>query len=429
MLIKRRKTREVEAHLSQKEITLIVGARQTGKTTLMKELQQNLLQQGKKTVFFNLDFESDRPFFDSQALFVKKLELEFGKEKGTVFIDEIQRKENAGLFLKGLYDMDLGYKYVVSGSGSLELKEKIHESLMGRKRMFEMTPVTFDEFVNFTTDYRYENRLSELFSLEPDTLNLLLEEYLNFGGYPRVVLEKKSDEKEKIINEIYRSYLEKDITYLLKVEKTEAFNSLIKIMADQTGKLLNYSELAGTLGISAATVKHYLYLAEKTFTIQRVTPWFQNIRKEISKAPHVYFHDIGLRNYALGLFGNVNREQDRGFLFENLVWQIIREKLEFGSRSLHFWRSKDGAEVDFVVVSGKEVLPVEVKYGSLKEPRVEKSMRSFIEKYAPPRALVVTKEFRAKMKIQQTHLDFLPFYDLYSLDQSIKILDRLLKKL
>jgi predicted AAA+ superfamily ATPase len=137
MLIKRRIFEDLKAHLSQKEITLITGPRQAGKTTLMMLLKEHVEAGEKSTLAFNLDIESDRRAFESQESLLRKIQLELGASGGFVFIDEIQRKENAGLFLKGLYDMNLPYKFIVSGSGSLELKEKIHESLAGRKRIFE----------------------------------------------------------------------------------------------------------------------------------------------------------------------------------------------------------------------------------------------------------------------------------------------------
>jgi len=237
----------------------------------------------------SLDFESDKQYFISQNVLLKKLNLEFGKENGYVFIDEIQRKENAGLFLKGIYDLNLPYKFIVSGSGSIELKEKIHESLVGRKRIFELNPISFEEFVNFKTDYRYEKKLNEFFEIEKEKTETFLKEYLNFGGYPRVILEEKLEEKIKIIDEIFRSYLEKDISYLLKVERIDAFSSLIKILASQIGKLINYSEISSTLGISIQSVKNYLWYAEKTFVIQRLPHTLKIQEKKSQNLPQFIF--------------------------------------------------------------------------------------------------------------------------------------------
>src|SRR3989344_8832417 len=146
MRIKRRLFEDLKSHLTSKEISIIVGPRQAGKTTLMKELLGQVGQTGGKTIFLNLDYEADKAYVETQDTLINKLRLEFGGDFGYVFIDEIQRKKNAGLFLKGIYDLDLPYKLIVSGSGSLELKESIHESLAGRKRIFALPTVDFFEF-------------------------------------------------------------------------------------------------------------------------------------------------------------------------------------------------------------------------------------------------------------------------------------------
>lgn len=411
-IIKRAIFGKLKEHLSKKEVSFLVGPRQAGKTTLMLLLQNWLEKGGGKTVFLNLDIETDKRFFESQTKLIQKIQLEIGKQKGFVFIDEIQRKENAGIFLKGIYDMNLPYKFVVSGSGSVELKEKIHESLVGRKRVFALSTLSFEEFVNFKTDYQYENRLLDFFIVEEEKTRGLLEEYLNFGGYPRVVLEETLAEKRRVIDEIYRSYLEKDIWYLLQVRKTEAFSSLVKLLAGQIGSLVNFSELSTTLGVSVPTIKDYLWYLEKTFIVEKVTPYFRNIRKEITKSPVYYFCDLGLRNYTLGSFGNVETPEQRGFLFENFVFKVLKEKTRISPAKVHFWRTKNGAEVDFVVDLGRELLPFEVKYKVLKTPKITRSLRSFLGKYQPERAQVVNLKLEQVVSIGKTKLSFLPFYKI-----------------
>ena len=203
-MIKRKLLGSIRKHLGKKEITVIIGPRQSGKTTLMRMLKNEVEAKGGKTVFLNLDLESDKVYFDSQQELINKLRLELGRSRGYVFIDEIQRKENAGLFLKGIYDLQLPYKFIVSGSGSLELKSNIKESLTGRKRLFELLPVTFEEFVNYRTDYRYESNLLEFAEVERPQLEFLLKEYLVFGGYPRVVTEELEEEKRYLLEEIFK---------------------------------------------------------------------------------------------------------------------------------------------------------------------------------------------------------------------------------
>ena len=402
---------ELRKHLTQKEISFIAGPRQAGKTTLMFLLKGYLDKKGEKTLFLNLDIETDKEYFVSQEALIKKIELELGKAKGFVFIDEIQRKQDAGLFLKGIYDMNLPYKFIVSGSGSVELKEKIHESLAGRKRIFELSTLSFEEFINFKTQYKYKDKLTEFFIIEKAKTELLLEEYLNFGGYPRVVLGEELAEKQRLIGEIYQSYIERDISYLLRVNKTEAFSSLVKLISAQTGNMANFSELSSTLGISAKTVKDYLWYMEKTFIIQRINPYFRNIRKEIVKSCVYYFYDLGLRNFAIGEFG---RLKDKGFVFQNLICNLLREKLKDTSAKICFWRTKDKAEVDFVVDVGKEIIPVEVKYKKMASIEIKRSLRSFIEKYAPQKAFVVNLSLEAEANFRGTKIHIIPFYKIAS---------------
>jgi len=408
-MIKRSMFSELKSHLSKKEISFIVGPRQAGKTTLMLILKEYLEKDGKKTLFFNLDIESDKEYFVSQARLLKKIELGLGKKQGFVFIDEIQRKADAGIFLKGIYDMDTPYKFIVSGSGSVELKEKIHESLVGRKRLFELSTLSFEEFVNFKTEYKYESKLSDFFAVENDKTYLLLEEYLNFGGYPRVVLEDELSEKLKIINEIYQSYIERDISYLLKVQKTEAFSNLVKIISSQAGKLTNYAELSSTLGIAHKTLKEYLWYMEKTFIIHKVTPYFRNARKEITKSPTFYFYDLGLRNFALGNFGSL---RDKSFVFQNFIFNILREATKMTSSKICFWRSKDKAEVDFVIDKGRSLIPIEVKYQKLNNPKIARSLRSFINRYKPKKSLVVNLMLDETILMDSCEIRFIPFYKL-----------------
>jgi hypothetical protein len=338
--------------------------------------------------------------------------LEFGKDRGYVFIDEIQRKENAGIFLKGLYDAQIPHKLIISGSGSIELKEKIHESLVGRKRIFELNTVSFEEFVHFRTGYRYENRLTEFLSVDTARAKEFLIEYLNFGGYPRVILAETLQQKIRLIDEIYSSYIEKDITYLLRVEKTDAFRNLVKIIAGQIGGMINFTELSSSLGISVQTVKNYLLYAEKTFIVKSVTPYFRNIRKEISKAPLFYFMDLGLRNYSLGLCGRISLLSEAGFLFQNLIFHVLREKRRYEGVSIHFWRTKDRAEVDFIMNIGQDVLPVEVKCRELKEVAVGRPLRNFIHTYKPKEAWIINLSLRKELTINNTSVKCMPFFDL-----------------
>jgi hypothetical protein len=413
-MIKRKILSQLQEHLLSDQMTIITGPRQVGKTYLMSELQKQLQDQGKKTIWLNLDNEEDKQKFTSQGDLLSYLELQVGNDKATVFIDEIQRKENAGLFLKGIFDMNTPYKFVVSGSGSLELKAKISESMAGRKQLFMVDPVSFEEFVNFKTNYQYEDKLLDFFKIEEGKTARLLTEYMVFGGYPRVILAETGDLKQNQMQEIYRSYVDRDIHGLLHLEKTDAFNNLLKILASQIGSLVNLSELAGTIGIDVKTIKHYLFYLEQTFLIKKVTPFFRNTRSEVTKAPIYYFIDIGLRNWILGLFGLPEIHISiSGHLFENLVFNILKSQTELSPTQIHFWRTKDQAEVDFILEKGLEVIPIEVKYTKSSKLEIPRSMRSFITRYKPTNAYIVNNgNGESGEKVENTNIQLLPYYHL-----------------
>jgi len=248
--------------------------------------------------------------------------------------------------------------------------------------------------------------------IEKQKTKNLLEEYLVFGGYPRVVLEETMEEKVKLMDEIYQSYLEKDLTYLLRIQKTEIFFNLVKLIAAQTGRLINYSELSNTLGLAIKTLKTYLWYMEKTFILNRINPFFSNKRKEITKSPIYYFYDLGLKNYAVNSFRNIESLTDIGFQFQNFVFNILKEKIKKSSVIINFWRTKEKAEVDFVINSGRGVIPVEAKYRKLERPEIQRSMQSFIKKYQPKKAFIVNLEMKKKVIRDKTEIYFIPFYEI-----------------
>jgi predicted AAA+ superfamily ATPase len=410
--IQRKLIENLRQHFKAKEITLLVGARQVGKTTLLRVLQKELEEKGERTLFFNLDIEQDFSYCRSQAQFLAKLELETGGQPATVFIDEIQRKENAGLFLKGLYDMELPHKFVVSGSGSLELKEKIHESLAGRKRLFELWPVSIEEFLQFRTDYRYRDRLDQWLDLEDEKREILLLEYLNYGGYPRVITEQRAEEKVEILQDIFQSYLERDLQVLLGIEKTQAFTLMIRLLADRIGQHTNYSALSKETGLSTPTLKKYLWYAEKTFILKSVAPYFRNASKELTKAPAIYYKDLGLRNLALKLNGKLLDFGTMGMVFENFIFQILSQKFDAIQTPVKYWRTQDQAEVDFIIDRIRSVLPIEVKCRSMEKPKITRSLRSFIDTYQPEEAWIINLSLEKTELLGDTAVRFIPWFKI-----------------
>lgn len=327
-------------------------------------------------------------------------------------MDEVQRIENAGLFLKGIFDRRLPHKWIATGSGSLELKEKIAESLAGRKRNFLLFPVSMEEFLNHRLGVENTDHLGVLLATDALAAERLLFDYLQFGGYPRVLTSSDVAEKRSVLSEIFQSYIERDIQLLLRIEKSRELVTLLQLLANRIGRLISYQDLANHTNLSVATVKNYIRYCQKTFVIEEVLPFFTNKKKELTKTPQFYFVDNGLRNYLLGHVQITPLSPEFGFLFQQLVFQMLRERFAGSVAAVRYWRTQNQAEVDFVVYDGRTPLPVEVKASTMKQPMIERSLRSFIEAYRPAEAWVINRTLDATVEVGATTVRFLPWFRL-----------------
>jgi len=413
---------KIAAHLDKPEITLLTGSRQVGKTVLLEQLKSFLISEKKilseNVLWYNLDLIQDWETFQSQSAFIEFLRGRSKQKKIYVFIDEAQKVPEAARFFKGVYDSKLNAKLVLTGSSSLEIKAKLKETLAGRKRIFHIPSFSFYEFLSakdkFLAEYlKNEDSIGEI---DQKKLNLYYEEYLIFGGYPRVVLSESQEEKIAILREIFSSYVEKDVVGFLEVKNKTAFNRMIKLLAAQIGQLVNIGELALHLGIDRHTVERYILALEETFVIKKITPYFVNPRQEIIKAAKVYFLDSGMGNLSLENFQSFPGRSDKGSLLENGVCSDLLNLCENRSARLHFWRTKQKTEVDFVIEKGRELLPIEVK-SLLGKAIVLPPLKLFIEKFSPQKAVVVNLSFGDKrVKYANTEVDFI--YP-YQINQSI----------
>ncbi|MEK7510502.1 MAG: ATP-binding protein [Patescibacteria group bacterium] len=406
---------EIAKHLETKEITLIIGPRQVGKTTLISQLKDPLSQKGvaEGRIFsFNLDLVTDRKLFANQTEFIEFLKERIGQEKLFVLVDEAQRVGNAGIFFKGIYDLGLPVKFVLTGSSALEIKSKIHEPLTGRKRLFYLYPMSFEEYLS-AKDSSLVDFLKvekELARYTKERLFEHLYQFIVWGGYPKIALEGNRETKEQFLKEVYSSYIERDIIGFLEIKNTTAFTKLVAILASQIGQLVNTQELSSTLNVERKTVEKYLEVLEKTFIIEMVSPFFRNVRKELTKMPKVYFLDAGLRNFALGDLKGFEERHDKGAIVENFLFSELRKRTD---AKFHFWRTKEKAEVDFVLEHRfGEPIPIEVKATRLKSPEISRSFRSFLNTYKPKRAFVVNLGFQGSRKIESTNVEFLLPYEI-----------------
>ncbi len=391
----------ITEHLPDKRHSILIGARQVGKTTVIKQVAEQLLKK-KERVYF-LTFEDPtilkainthpEKIFD----FTVHPDALAKKQRLYLLIDEVQYAENPTNFLKLLYDKYAGkVKIIATGSSAFYINRDFKDSLAGRKKIFELYTLDFDEFLQFKNGSALADELilmrkrSTYQSLKTSKINALFNEYLSYGGYPAIVLENNTQYKIEMLRELVNSYMSKDVLEADLKDELKFFQ-LARILASQTGELLNQNELANTLKLSVGTIDNYMYLLKKCFHVHLLAPKFTNVRKELTKMPKVYFNDLGLRNVLCQQFDNIDIRMDKGQLIENYVFTRLRKL--YGTDSIKFWRTADGNEVDFIVEKKlDEGLAYEVKFS---ESQFKKSKyKKFEEAYKkfPLRPIVYNGE-------------------------------------
>lgn len=376
---------------------ILTGPRQSGKTTIGKYISKKLIEKKRfnSLLYLNCDFIEIRNWIKT-PLFIKEAIEEFNLKKPIIFLDEAQRLENPGILLKGIADLNLKIKMIASGSSQLEIKSKIQEYLTGRHLEVKILPLSYSEIAHIKKDH------------------------LIYGCYPEVVLSK---EKEILLKQLFNTYISKDIIEILKIKKPDIMQKLITLIAHSSGQLVNYNQLAVDCNTNIPNIKNYLAILEKTYTIHRLQPFVGNKRKEVVSNPIYYFIDNGFRNQALRNFSKNENRNDIGLLIKNAIFQEILkfQKQHFYDFDIHYWRTQSGAEVDFVLFKTDEkLIPIESKFKNLKKPTVTRSLRSFISAYNPKRAIIISKNFKTKIKIDNTDIHFIPFSNLLNIFPLIK---------
>lgn len=364
-MIRRKLFDKLLAHLEKKEFSILTGARQTGKSTLLRQMETHCKEHDIPAVFLNLENKSILAELNESPLNVFGF-LPNANKKTIVFVDEVQYLDDPSNFLKLLYDEHAEkIKIIASGSSAFYLDDRFRDSLAGRKRIFQLFTCSFDEYLELSGKpelLQEKNRLSEnpkSKSIKMDYLRVEWENYMLFGGYPAVITEPNPDEKTLRLRELRDSFVKRDIQESGVVNET-AFYSLMRILAAQTGNLVNINELANTLRIQNNTVTNYLNVMQKCFHIALIKPFFKNLRKELVKMPKVYFLDTGMRNCLLENFQSSNIRTDKGELWENMVFRNLTEK--YPVDAIHYWRTSSGQEIDFVLTEVAQPKAVEAKF-------------------------------------------------------------------
>lgn len=325
-------------HASSPLVTVLTGMRRTGKTTLVKKLLEDL--PNKNSIF--LDFQR----LDIREMFLQKnydavrenlISQGLNPENTIVAIDEIQLVPDSPSVIKYLYD-HYKIKFIVTGSSSYYLKNLFSESLSGRKKIFELFPLDFEEFLHFKGIKHNQSdwKVDKFDDLEYNRLSTYYEEYIRFGGFPQIVLLNTEAEKIDQLKDIFSSYVNIDIKTLADFSDERNIYALIKLLASRVGSKIDYSKLSREIGMSRITVKNYITFFEKTYLIQTVGVFTKNADREIVKARKLYFCDTGIVN--------ILAEINSGSQFENTLFNQLSK-----IGQIQYYSLKNGDEIDFVI--------------------------------------------------------------------------------
>lgn len=331
---------QLEAHLEKKQVTVLTGMRRTGKTTLVRQLME--ISAIEQKLFFDMERLDYRRLFDQKnyesiVMALEQQGVNFS-EKVLIGLDEIQLTPNIPSVIKYLYD-HYDIKFIVTGSSSYYIKNKFQESMAGRKKIFEIYPLDFGEFLVFN-NLKFktlqniadiQNSVSEYERLKP-----YYETYIEYGGFPQVVLSKQVEDKKDLLQDIISSYINIDIMQLSDIRKTNEIEKLVRLLAARIGSKLDISKLANSIRLSRPTVENYLSLLENSYLISTIPVYSMNPDKEIVKARKIYFTDNGIASLLANLSG--------GAKFENTVFNQLKH---FGEMS--YYQMKNGNEIDFIL--------------------------------------------------------------------------------
>lgn len=434
MIVDRDLIHKIKPFLARNEFISVIGPRQAGKTTLLEMLRGYLINEIKVNpgMISNITFEDRRllmEFEKDPVSFVRSFTGSNANQKAYLMIDEFQYAQDGGQKLKLIYDTLKGIKIVITGSSSLEIRAKTGKFMVGRLINFYLYPFNFHEYLKARNP-----RLACIYAENSAKINdcflkdkqfklkkgpdLFVEEFIRefetysvWGGYPAVILAGTDEERRKLLADTYNNYILKDIKTLLELATEKNLFLLSQYLAAQTGNILVYRNLSQASGLEYRKLKEHLNILDETFICRQLRPFFRNSQKELSRNPKIYFIDMGFRNNLMENMAGLAGRPDAGAIVENACFIRLNQLYE-GINKINFWRTKSGAEVDFILQDAGEIIPIEVKYSILETERLSKSFMSFIDSFNPTRAIVLTKNYWGSSQKGKTAILFSPVYYL-----------------
>lgn len=362
----------IEEKIHGNKAIILVGARQVGKTTLMKDILKD------KTYLF---LDGDDPATRSQLTSPTTAQIEsyIGDYK-YILLDEAQRIPDIGLTLKIITDQFKEVQLFVSGSSSFDLGNELNEPLTGRKWEYELFPISWEE---------YENKIGVIKSEQQ------IENRIIYGLYPEVI-NNSGSERETLKN-LVNSYLYRDILAFSDIRKPEILDQLLQALALQVGSEVNYNELSQLIQINKITIKKYIDILEKGYIIFRLKSFSRNLRNEIKQNRKIYFYDNGIRNMIIGNFSNLELRTDKGALWENFLVSERRKQNLYKDTfaKMYYWRTKQQQEIDFVEQREGKIYGYEFKWRKQKA----KFPISFTQTYDAKNKIITKENFRSFVKI------------------------------
>ena len=333
---------------------ILLGARQTGKTTLLK----SLFEKDEKALWLNADEADTLAIFEEASS--ARLKAIF-KGYSSLIIDEAQRIRNVGLKFKLITDQIPSIQLIATGSSSFELANEINEPLTGRKFEYSLFPISFEELIE------HHGLLHEI---------RMLPHRLTFGSYPEVITEE-GNEKE-ILKQLANSYLYKDILMWERIKKPDKLIKLLQALAFQIGNEVSYHELGQILDLDNETVEKYILLLEQTFVIFRLSAFSRNLRKELKRKQKIYFYDLGIRNSLISSYAPVELRNDVGALWENYLMSERNKFCHYNQiwHNTYFWRTHDQQEIDYIEERDGKLFAYEFKWNPKKKAKLSKTFQA-----------------------------------------------------
>jgi uncharacterized protein len=390
MHIERDLFKVVESQIQAKEVVILLGPRQVGKSYILKWLKKRIEKDKISTTFFDLENPSTLIQFNQSDSEVFKLLVKSGR---VIFIDEFHYLKNASKLFKAIYDSKHRVKIFASGSSSIEIHKHLKESLAGRRRLLNIAPLTIDE-------------------LQKKLGKKARDYYLEFGGLPGVINKKNKQERMRHLQDLVQTYLIKDIKGLIKEENIRAFNMLLYLLAQSQGSLVSIDSLSREIGLTARSVQKYIDIMQHTFVLGVLSSFSTNLGNELKKSKKYYLYDIGIRNALLKDFRSLKQRDDKGSILESVVYLSLVSNL-MPNEDIKFWRTRGGKEVDFVLIRDRQPTPIEVK-ANLKRLNIPNGIEVFLRRYPNTvNAYVVNNSIEGKVKYYKTIVHFIHWSQFY----------------